>query len=82
MCGASSGARRASTVEAASQPQLRPITSITKMRPRRPAMARRSSPASRIEVARYLPAEPKPGEQSVPSRSLSTVLGTPTQVSG
>ena len=36
-----------------------------------------SSPASRVEVATYLATDPKPGEQSVKGRSLSTVLGIP-----
>ena len=33
-------------------------------------------------TAVYFAAEPKPGQVSVTTRSLSTVLGTPTQVSG
>ena len=36
-----------------------------------------SSPASKVEVATYFATEPKPGEQSVNGRSLSTVLGNP-----
>ena len=31
-------------------------------------------------VATYLATEPKPGQQSVTARSLSTVLGTPMQI--
>ena len=37
-----------------------------------------SNAASRMQVARYFATEPKPGEQSVMGRSLSTVLGIPT----
>jgi hypothetical protein len=46
------------------------------------AMDATSSAASRVETAMYLAAEPKPGQQSVMGRSLSTVLGMPTQVMG
>ena len=46
------------------------------------AMAATSSAASRTDTAVYLAAEPKPGQQSVTARSLSTVFGTPMQVSG
>ena len=35
-----------------------------------------SKPASRIDTATYLATEPKPGQQSVIGRSLSTVFGT------
>ena len=38
--------------------------------------------ASRVDTAMYLATEPKPGQQSVSGRSLSTVLGMPTQVMG
>ena len=41
-----------------------------------------SNAASRIEVATYFATEPKPGEQSVIGRSLSTVLGMPTHTIG
>ena len=41
-----------------------------------------SSAASRTETATYLATEPKPGQVSVPGRSLSTVFGTPMQTSG
>ena len=41
-----------------------------------------SNAASRIEVATYFAAEPNPGEQSVIGRSLSAVLGMPTQTIG
>ena len=34
-----------------------------------------SKDASRVEVAIYFAAEPKPGQQSVSAKSLSTVLG-------
>jgi hypothetical protein len=35
-----------------------------------------SKPASRIDTATYFATEPKPGQQSVIGRSLSTVFGT------
>ncbi len=41
-----------------------------------------SMAASIVETATYLATEPKPGQQSVIGRSLSTVFGTPTQVTG
>ena len=41
-----------------------------------------SKPASNVDVATYFATEPKPGEQSVIGRSLSTVLGMPMQVKG
>ena len=41
-----------------------------------------SSAASRVDTAMYLAAEPKPGQQSVTARSLSTVFGTPMQTIG
>ena len=41
-----------------------------------------SNPASNVDVATYFATEPKPGEQSVIGRSLSTVLGMPMQVKG
>jgi len=41
-----------------------------------------SSAASRVDTATYLATEPKPGQQSVAGRSLSTVFGMPTQVMG
>jgi len=41
-----------------------------------------SSAASRVDTATYLATDPKPGQQSVSGRSLSTVLGTPTQTMG
>ena len=39
-------------------------------------MERTSNEASSAETATYLATEPKPGQQSVIGRSLSTVLGT------
>ena len=41
-----------------------------------------SSEASSVEMATYFATEPKPGQQSVKGRSLSTVFGTPMQVMG
>ena len=53
MCGARSGSPcAASAVAAASQPVLRPITSMTKTLPLLPTIDAVSSPASSIEVAR------------------------------
>ena len=40
------------------------------------AMDATSKPASRIDTATYLATEPKPGQQSVMGKSLSTVFGT------
>ena len=39
-----------------------------------------SSAASRVDIAMYLATVPNPGVQSVCGRSLSTVFGTPTQI--
>jgi hypothetical protein len=44
------------------------------------AIAATSNAASSTDTAVYFAAEPKPGQQSVTARSLSMVLGTPTQV--
>jgi hypothetical protein len=41
-----------------------------------------SSAPSRVEIAMYLATEPKPGQQSVCGRSLSTVFGIPKQAMG
>ena len=41
-----------------------------------------SKAASLVETAVYLATEPKPGQLSVIGKSLSTVLGMPTQVMG
>ena len=46
------------------------------------AMDATSRAASRVEIATYLATEPNPGQLSVSGRSLSTVLGMPTQVTG
>ena len=67
---------------AASQPAWRPITSITNTLVDDSAIEATSSAASRSETAVYLAADPKPGQQSVTARSLSTVFGTPMQVNG
>ena len=40
------------------------------------AIERTSNDASSVDTATYLATEPKPGQQSVIGRSLSTVLGT------
>ena len=82
MCGASSGPLPARPPAAAIQPACRPITSSTNTLVEVRAIEATSSAASRVETAMYLATEPKPGQQSVCGRSLSTVFGTPTQVSG
>ena len=41
-----------------------------------------SRAASRVEMATYFATEPKPGQESVNGRSLSTVLGMPMAVMG
>src|SRR5512147_553422 len=61
---------------AAIQPAWRPITSATNTLVEVLAMEATSKLASRTETAMYLATEPKPGQQSVIGRSLSTVLGT------
>ena len=82
MCGGSSALRPARPPAAAIQPAWRPITSSTNTFVEVRAIEATSSPASSVETATYLATEPKPGQQSVCGRSLSTVLGTPTQVMG
>ena len=37
---------------------------------------------SKVEIATYFATEPKPGQESVKGKSLSTVFGIPMQVSG
>ena len=61
------------------QPAWRPITSRMKTLVEVFAMDATSKPASRMLVATYFATEPKPGQQSVIGRSLSTVLGTCTR---
>jgi hypothetical protein len=58
------------------QPAWRPITSTTNTLVEVFAIEATSKLASRVETAMYLATEPKPGQQSVMGRSLSTVLGT------
>ena len=58
------------------------MTSSTNTRVEVRAIEATSSAASRVDTATYLATEPKPGQQSVCGRSLSTVFGTPTQVMG
>src|ERR1051325_266375 len=82
MCGASPSCSAASAQAAVVQPACRPIISIVKTLVEVRLIAVRSSAASRIEVATYFAAEPKPGEQSVIGKSLSTVLGIPTHTIG
>ena len=58
------------------------MTSRTNTRVEVLAIEATSNAASRIDVATYFATEPKPGQLSVPARSLSMVLGTCTQASG
>ncbi len=82
MCGAASRPLPASPPAAAIQPAWRPITSITNTLVEVRAIEATSSEASSVEMATYFATEPKPGQQSVKGRSLSTVFGTPMQVMG
>src|SRR5580704_863317 len=81
-CGGSATPLPASPAAAAIQPACRPMTSSTNTLVEVRAMEATSIAASRVETATYLATEPNPGQQSVWGRSLSTVLGTPTQVMG
>ena len=67
---------------AAIQPACRPMTSSTNTLVEVRAIERTSSEASSAETATYLATEPKPGQQSVSGRSLSTVFGTWMACSG
>src|SRR6476469_7211812 len=80
MCGGSSGPLPASPPAAAIQPACRPITSSTNTRVEVRAIEATSSAASRVETATYFATEPNPGQQPVCGRSLSTVFGTPMQM--
>ena len=75
-------ASSASPTAAVIQPAWRPMTSSTNTRVEVFAIDATSNAASRIEVATYFATDPKPGQQSVTARSLSTVLGTCTATSG
>src|SRR6516164_3877149 len=81
-CGASPSWSAASAQAAVSQPACQPITSKTNTLVEVRLTEDRSNAVSRMQVARYFAAEPKPGEQSVMGRSLSTVLGIPTETIG
>src|SRR5512143_4096064 len=72
----------ASPPAAAIQPAWRPITSTTNTLVEVKAMDATSKLASRTDTATYFATEPKPGQQSVMGRSLSTVLGTWIACSG
>ncbi len=63
-------------------PAWRPITSSTNTLVEVFAIDATSNAASRIEIATYFATDPKPGQLSVIGRSLSTVFGTCTAVSG
>ena len=67
---------------AAIQPACRPITSSTNTLVEVRAIERTSNDASSADTATYLATEPKPGQQSVIGRSLSTVFGTWIACSG
>src|ERR1700675_4682123 len=82
MCGASPLLADANPPAAAIHPACRPMASSTKTFVEVGAMERTSSAASRVEMAMYLAAEPKTGQQSVTGRTLSTVLGMPMHVIG
>ena len=64
------------------QPACRPITSSTNTLVDVFAIDATSNAASRIDMATYFATEPKPGQLSVIGRSLSTVFGTCTAISG
>src|SRR4029078_12455123 len=81
-CGASPSFSTAKPAAAAIQPAWRPITSSTNTRVDVRAIDATSSAASRVDTATYFATEPKPGHVSVTGRSLSTVFGTPTQITG
>ncbi len=81
-CGASPVFSAAKPPAAAIQPACRPMTSSTNTFVDVRAMEATSSAASRVDTAMYLAAEPNPGQQSVTGKSLSTVLGIPTQMMG
>ncbi len=76
MWGASPGLAPARPPAAAIQPAWRPMTSRMKTLVEVLAMEATSSAHSLVETATYLATEPKPGQQSVTARSLSTVFGT------
>src|ERR1700693_1406169 len=82
MCGASPGFCALKSPAACMQPACRPTTSSTNTLVDGRAREATSSAASRVDTAMYLAAEPKPGQQSVTGKSLSTVLGIPLQVQG
>src|SRR4249920_1602097 len=79
-CGGSPGLEPANPPAAAIHPACRPITSSTKTLVEVRAIDATSSAASRVDTATYFATDPKPGQQSVCGRSLSTVFGTPMQM--
>ena len=82
MCGGSPRRSWARPAAAAIQPAWRPITSKTKTLVEVSAIEATSRAASRVEMATYFATEPKPGQESVKGRSLSTVFGMPMAVMG
>ena len=82
MWGALPGSLPASPPAAAIHPACRPMTSSMKTLVEVFAMEATSSAASIVDTATYFATEPNPGQLSVTGRSLSTVLGMPTQVTG
>ena len=79
MWGASPFSDRAKADDAAIHPACLPITSKINTFVEVSDIDWMSRDASNIEVAIYFAAEPKPGQQSVRARSLSTVLGIAMQ---
>ena len=82
MCGASPGSLPARPPAAAIQPAWRPMTSRMNTLVEVVAIEATSRAASCVDTAMYLATDPKPGQLSVIGRSLSTVFGTPRQVTG
>ena len=69
----------ATALDAAIHPACRPITSRIKTLVELAAIDSTSRAASIVELITYLATEPKPGQQSVMARSLSTVFGIAMQ---
>ena len=68
--------------DAAIQPACLPITSKINTFVDVSDIEATSKDASKVEVAIYFAADPKPGQQSVTTRSLSTVFGIAIQLIG
>ena len=72
----------AKALDAAIQPACLPITSRINTLVEDSAIDSTSRAASKVEVAIYFAADPNPGQQSVKTKSLSTVFGIAIQVRG